>query len=196
VLTLSCTFNKCKGPVPPIALCLVIHFPWKPRGSRDGLLPFWRLAWEFGGSAADIQLLSQESMVGWLPPRIVPPYRFGPLSKPDIEYFSSKKTDQIPYYRMAQHPSNKIVWLQHLVYERVFTRSVHQPLAYAFGAPTTYLWGTDESGGGVPVYRPRSLLRYRSKSPSKRAYNTIRISCPWIRLTCTIKLVQTKIIGI
>ena len=35
--------------------------------------------------------------------------------------------------------SSASVWLQHLVYECVFTRSVHQPLVYAFGAPTTYL---------------------------------------------------------
>src|SRR6266700_6861231 len=44
------------------------------------------------------------------------------------------------------------------------------------------------------VYRPRSLLQYKRQSPSsKRAYNTIRISCPWIRLTRAIKLVRTLI---
>ena len=33
--------------------------------------------------------------------------------------------------------STASVWLYYLVYERVFTRSVHQPLVYAFDAPTT-----------------------------------------------------------
>ena len=86
------------------------------------------------------------------------------------------------------------------MYERVFTRSVHQPLVYAFGAPTTRLrvWciykALTNQGGGASVYRLRSLLQYRSKSlSSKRAYKTIRISCPWTRLTCAIKLVWTLI---
>ena len=85
VLTFSCTFNKCKSPVRPIALCLVNHFPWKPRKSRDGLLPFdvWHENLEITFPRID----------GWMVtiPRIVPPYRFGSLSKPDIKYFSSKK---------------------------------------------------------------------------------------------------------
>ena len=78
-------------------------------------------------------------------------------------------------------------------------RLVHQPLVYAFGAPTTRLriWCTPEAltnqGGGASVYRPRSLLWYRSKSPSKQAYDTTCISCPWIRLNRAIKLVRTLI---
>ena len=46
-------------------------------------------------------------------------------------------------------------------------------------------------GGSASVYRLRSLLWYRRKSPSQRAYDTICISCPGIWLTCTIKLVRT-----
>ena len=85
------------------------------------------------------------------------------------------------------------------MYERVFTRSVHQPLVYAFGVPTTRLrvWCTPEAltnqGEVASVYRPRSLLQYNRQSPSKQAYDTTCISCPWIRLACTIKLVQTLI---
>ena len=47
---------------------------------------------------------------------------------------------------------------------RVLTRSVRRVRVYAFGAPTTRLrvWCTYEAltnqGGGVSVYRPRSLL--------------------------------------
>src|SRR6266576_5670706 len=70
------------------------------------------------------------------------------------------------------------------MYERVFTRSVHQPPTYK---------ALTNQGGGASVYRPRSLLQYRRQSPSKRAYNTICISCPWIRLTRAIKLVRTLI---
>ena len=50
------------------------------------------------------------------------------------------------------------------MYKRVFTRSVHQPLVYAFGVPATRLrvWCTPEAltnqGGGASVYRLRSLL--------------------------------------
>ena len=38
-------------------------------------------------------------------------------------------------HRWFYFSSTASVWL----YERVFTRSVHQPLVYAFGAPTTCL---------------------------------------------------------
>ena len=62
---------------------------------------------------------------------------------------------------------------------------VHQVRVYAFGAPTTRLrvWCTPEAltnqGKDASVYRPRSLLQYNRQSPpSKRAYDTIRISCP------------------
>src|ERR1700685_293548 len=85
---------------------------------------------------------------------------------------------------------------------RVLTRSVRRVRVYAFGAPTTRLrvWCTPEAltnqEGGASVYRPRSLLQYKRQSPSKRAYNTIRISCPWIRLTYTIKLVPTIILKV
>ena len=42
-----------------------------------------------------------------------------------------------------------------------------------------HLWSTDSSGGGAPVYRPRSPPQYKRQSPpSKRAYDTIRILCP------------------
>src|SRR6202041_484378 len=68
---------------------------------------------------------------------------------------------------------------------RVPTRSVRQVRVYAFGAPTTRLrvWCTPRAlsnqGGGASVYRPRSLPQYNRQSPpSKRAYDTIRISCP------------------
>src|SRR6266702_244880 len=67
---------------------------------------------------------------------------------------------------------------------RVLTRSVHQVRVYAFGAPTTRLrvWCTYKAvtnQGEVLVYRLYSLLQYKRQSPlSKRAYNTIRISCP------------------
>ena len=63
--------------------------------------------------------------------------------------------------------NNIIVWLYYLVYERVFTRSVHQPLVYAFDAPTTAFASLHQppvykaltnQGGGASVYRPRSLL--------------------------------------
>ena len=71
--------------------------------------------------------------------------------------------------------------------DHVPTRSVRQVRVYAFGAPTTRLrvWCTYKAltnqGGGASVYRPRSLLQYKGQLPSsKRAYNTIRISCPWI----------------
>ena len=50
-------------------------------------------------------------------------------------------------HRWFHFSSTASVWLQHLVYERVFTRSVHQPLVYAFGALTTRLrvWCTPEA---------------------------------------------------
>ena len=76
---------------------------------------------------------------------------------------------------------------------------VHQVRVYAFGAPTTCLrvWCTSEAltnqGKDASVYRPCSLLQYERQSPSKQAYDTTCISCLWIRLTCTIKLVQTLI---
>ena len=61
----------------------------------------------------------------------------------------------------------------------------HQVRVYAFSALTTRLrvWCTPEvltnQGGGASVYRPRSLLQYNRQSPpSKRAYDTIRISYP------------------
>ena len=41
--------------------------------------------------------------------------------------------------------------------------------------------------------KPHSLLQYNRQSPSKQVYNTTCISCPWIRLNCTIKLVQIVI---
>ena len=73
----------------------------------------------------------------------------------------------------------------------LFTRLVHQPPAYALvHQPLVYKALTNQ-GGGASVYRPRSLLQYERQSPSKRAYNTTRISCPWIRLTRAIKLVRT-----
>ena len=55
---------------------------------------------------------------------------------------------------------------------------------YAFGALTTRLrvWCTYEAltnQGDALVYRPHSLLQYKGQSPpSKRAYDTIHISCP------------------
>ena len=65
---------------------------------------------------------------------------------------------------------------------------VYQPLVYAFNAPTTAYTSLHQplvykaltnQGGGASVYRPRSLLQYKGQSPpSKRAYDTIRISCP------------------
>src|ERR1700729_1547170 len=83
---------------------------------------------------------------------------------------------------------------------RVPTRSVRQVRVYAFGAPTTRLrvWCTYKAltnqGEVASVYRLRSLLQYKSQSPpSKRAYDTICILCPWTRLTCAIKLVQILI---
>jgi hypothetical protein len=57
---------------------------------------------------------------------------------------------------------------------RVFIRSVHQPLTYASGALIKH-WLIR---GDASVYRPYSLLQYNQQSPSKRVYNTIRISCP------------------
>ena len=73
-----------------------------------------------------------------------------------------------------------------------FTRSIHRPLLtrhctnYLF----TKLWLIR---GGASVYRPRSPLQYKRQSPpSKRAYDTIRISCPQTRLTRAIKLVRTN----
>ena len=58
---------------------------------------------------------------------------------------------------------------------------------YAFGVLTTclHVWCTSEAltnqgGWDASVYRPCSLLRDRSKSPSKQAYDTTCISCPWI----------------
>ena len=75
----------------------------------------------------------------------------------------------------------------------VFTCSVHQPLAYASSALMKH-WLIR---GDASVYRPRSLLQWNRQSPpSKWAYNTTSISCPWIRLNCIIKLIQTKTIDI
>ena len=82
---------------------------------------------------------------------------------------------------------------------RVLTRLIYQARVYAFSVPTRLrVQCTSETlasqGGGTLVYRPHSLPQQnRQLLPSKRAYNTIYISCPWIRLTCTIKLVQTLI---
>jgi hypothetical protein len=88
------------------------------------------------------------------------------------------------------------VWCTSLLFTRSVYQppySVHQPPAYAAGAPLKHwlIRGEDAS-----VYRPRSLLQYKNKSPSTQAYDTICISCPGIRLTCTIKLVQTLLIYI
>src|SRR6266704_5405564 len=69
---------------------------------------------------------------------------------------------------------------------RILTHSVHQVRVYAFSTPTTRLrvWCTYEAvtnQGEASVYRLCSLLQYKRQSPSsKRAYNTIRILCPWI----------------
>ena len=71
---------------------------------------------------------------------------------------------------------------------RVPTRLVQQLRVYAFNAPTTayallhqllvYKALTNQ-GGGASVYRLCSLLQYNRQSPlSKRAYDTICISCP------------------
>ena len=66
---------------------------------------------------------------------------------------------------------------------RMFTRLIHQVRIYAFGVPTClHVWYTPETlaqGGGALVYRPYSLPQQnRQLPPSKRAYDTIRISCP------------------
>ena len=67
---------------------------------------------------------------------------------------------------------------------RVPTRSVQQLRVYAFDAPTTAYASLHQplvykaltnQGGGALVYRPHSLLQYKGQSPSKRAYNTIRV---------------------
>ena len=79
----------------------------------------------------------------------------------------------------------------------VLTRSIHRVRVYAFGVPTRLrVWCIPKTlasqGGGLLVYRPRSIPQQnRQLLPSKRAYDTIHISCPQTRLACTIKLVQT-----
>ena len=67
----------------------------------------------------------------------------------------------------------------------VFTRSVHQPLVYAFGALTTRLrvWCTPEAltnQGEAHQYIDHVVCFNTTDSHHrlKRAYDTIRISCP------------------
>ena len=48
-------------------------------------------------------------------------------------FYGSVEATTEAIYRWFYFLSTASVWLQHLVYERVFTRSVHQPLVYAFG---------------------------------------------------------------
>ena len=85
---------------------------------------------------------------------------------------------------------------------RVLTWLVHQVRIYAFSVPTTclYIWCTNHLlvkhwliRGEAHQYIDHVVcFGTGSKSPpSKRAYNTIRISCFWIWLTCIIKLIQT-----
>ena len=83
---------------------------------------------------------------------------------------------------------------------RVPTRSVYQVHDYAFGTPTTRLrvqctYKALTNQGDASVYRPRSLHQYRRQSPSKRAYNTIRVfRAPGYDSLRAIELIRTLII--
>ena len=62
-------------------------------------------------------------------------------------FYGSIKAITEAIHRWFHFSSTASVWLQHLVYERVFICSVYQPLVYAFGVLITRLrvWCTPEA---------------------------------------------------